>query len=436
MRKILLLLFILFSSIQLISQSKQDHKRAFVNGEFALLYEEYKEALPLFLELYNSGRKDANICHRIGLCYLNIANKKKESIPYLEEAVKDVTNNYRVGYYKEYQAPPEAFYHLGIAYRVNNRLDEAIEMFKKYHEYIDKNDSEKLKNVNAQLQACYNAKELKKTPTSLLESNLGNNINSPFNNVNPVVSADESVIIFVSELRFYDGIFYAVKRNNRWLPARNISLEFESENPLRPVDISSGGKTVYLVRNDNDIYNIYSSHFQDGRWTAVKPVSAINSRFNETHATISSDGNTIYFTSNRDGGAGEYDIYYAQKNDEGEWSEPINMGANINTPFEEATPFITEDGNRLYFSSKGHYNIGGHDIFYVDKQGETWSEPVNMGYPFNTTDDDIFFYPLGDGTVAYYSKYKETGYGENDIYRIQIFGRENIPQKEKELDIR
>ena len=111
------------------------------------------------------------------------------------------------------------------------------------------------------------------------------------------------------------------------------------------------------------------------------------------------------------------------------------MGASINTSFDEATPFITEDGNTLYFSSQGHFNIGGFDIFISKKSGNNWTKPENLGFPFNTTDDDIFFFPLKNGEIAYYSKFKETGYGDNDIYRIQIFERENIPEKEKQLNI-
>jgi hypothetical protein len=103
--------------------------------------------------------------------------------------------------------------------------------------------------------------------------------------------------------------------------------------------------------------------------------------------------------------------------------------------FNEATPFVTEDGKTLYFSSQGHFNIGGYDIFTAIKDGNQWSKPENIGLPFNTTDDDIFFFPLKNGEIAYYSKYKETGYGDNDIYRIQIFEREIIPLNDQESEL-
>lgn len=436
MKKILILsIFISFLFGNINAQTKKDLKRAFINGEFSLIYEEYREALPYFLELYDAGRRDANIKHRIGLCYLNIPNEKDKAIKYLEEAVENINTNYSVGNYNEREAPIEAYLYLGRAYRVNNKLKEAIVAFKKYKELLDPNDQEQLKIVDAEITACNNALELSKIPTSIIEKNLGKNINSSFNNINPLVSEDEETIVFVSQLRFYDGIFASKKRDGFWLPARNISLDFDSENPLTPVYLTRDGNTLYLVRNDNDDLNLYTSRFNDGIWgPPVKLNSNINTSASETHACVSDDGLTLYFTSNREGGFGGFDIYRSRIDNEGNWGPPENLGATINTVFDEATPFITEDEETLYFSSQGHFNIGGFDIFTAKIQGTDWGKPENLGLPFNTTDDDLFFFPLKNGEIAYYSKFKETGYGDNDIYRIQIFERENIPEKEKELN--
>lgn len=436
MKKILILsIFISFLFGNIAAQTKKDLKRAFINGEFSLIYEEYREALPYFLELYDAGRRDANIKHRIGLCYLNIPNEKDKAIRYLEEAIENINTNYSVGNYNEREAPIEAYLYLGRAYRVNNKLKEAIVAFKKYKELLDPNDQEQQKIVEAEITACNNALELSKIPTSIIEKNLGKNINSSFNNINPLVSEDEETIVFVSQLRFYDGIFASKKRDGFWLPARNISLDFNSDNPLTPVYLTRDGNTLYLVRNDNDDLNLYTSRFNDGIWgPPVKLNNNINTSASETHACISDDGLTLYFTSNREGGFGGFDIYRSKIDNEGNWGPPENLGATINTAFDESTPFITEDEQTLYFSSQGHFNIGGFDIFTAKAQGENWSEPENLGLPFNTTDDDLFFFPLKNGEIAYYSKFKETGYGDNDIYRIQIFERENIPEKEKELN--
>jgi len=431
-RFVIAIIGILFFSTCAQAQSKKDLKRAYVNGEFLLIYEEYREALPYFLELYDAGRRDANIKHRIGLCYLNIPNEKENAIRYLEEAATHVSENYNVGNYNEREAPKETYLYLGIAYRVSNRLQDAIDAFNKYKELLDPDNVEQNRIVNAEITACHNALELSRTPTSIIESNLGKNINSSFNNINPLVSEDEETIVFVSQLRFYDGVFASKKRDEYWLPARNISLDFQSENPLQPVYLTKDGNTLYLVRNDNDDFNLYTSRFVDGVWSEVKKLNDnINTSAAETHACVSDDGLTLYFVSNKKGGVGGADIYKSKINLDGEWGPAENLGPVINTVFDEATPFLTQDGKTLYFSSKGHFNIGGFDIFTAKKTGNGWNKPENIGLPFNTTDDDLFFFPLKNGKVAYYSKYKETGYGENDIYRIQIFERESIPMEEE-----
>jgi hypothetical protein len=437
MKQYLVAFFISILSIFSFAQSKQDMKRAFVNGEFALMYEEYREALPYFQELFDGGRRDANIKYRIAMCYLNIPNEKEKAIPFLEESVENISQGYNEGFYNEREAPIETYFYLGVAYRVTNQLKKALSAFSKYKELVDPKDQEQITLVDAEITACNNALELTQTPTSIIESNLSKNINNEYNNFNPLVDGNEETIVYMSELRFYDGIFASKKRDGYWLPARNISLDFNSDNPLTPVYLTRDGNTLYLVRNDNDDFNLYTSRFADGIWGPVEKLNSnINTNAVENHVCVSDDGRILYFTSNREGGFGGFDIYKSIIDSEGNWGPPTNLGANVNSIFDEASPFITEDGKTLYFSSKGHFNIGGYDIFTSIKNGDSWSQSENLGFPFNTTDDDIFFFPLQNGKIAYYSKFKETGKGNNDIYRIQIFERENIPEKEKELQIK
>ncbi|MGE0090211.1 MAG: TolB family protein, partial [Bacteroidales bacterium] len=320
-----------------------------------------------------------------------------------------------------------------IAYRITNRLNEAIESFTKYKQNLDPNDITNFARVDAQLKACYNAIELLRTPTNLIETNLGKNINSEYSNIHPLVSSDEETIVFMSELRFYDGIFFSKKRDGRWLPARNISLEFTSEQPLKPVFLSADGTKLYLQRNDNDDINLYFSIYENGVWSQVQKLNSnINTSSSETFACTSFDGKTLYYTSNRPGGFGGFDLYKSELDASGDWTSPVNLGSTINSAFDETTPFITEDGKTLYFSSEGHFNIGGFDIFTSQKNGENWNQPENLGFPFNTTDDDVFFFPLKNGEIAYYSKFKPTGFGEYDIYRIQVFSREDLEESEED----
>jgi hypothetical protein len=161
----------------------------------------------------------------------------------------------------------------------------------------------------------------------------------------------------------------------------------------------------------------------------VKLNSNINTRYWESHASVSHDDQKLYFTSNRGGTHGGLDIYVSTRNSAGDWGVATNLGPVINTPYNEESPFLSKDGKTLFFSSRGHYNMGGYDVFYSKLlDNGAWSEPVNLGYPINTTDDNVFFKPINDGYVAYYSVNRPDGFGKEDIYRIEIFN-DNNPRK-------
>ena len=155
----------------------------------------------------------------------------------------------------------------------------------------------------------------------------------------------------------------------------------------------------------------------------------INTKYWESHATISHSGKKLYFTSNRKGGYGGLDIYVSQRDSTGDWGPAKNLGPVINTIYNEESPFLGKDDKTLFFSSRGHFNIGGYDIFYstLMENGE-WSVPLNLGYPLNSTDDDVFFYPVNDGYQAYYAMNDSGSYGLQDIYRVQIFSKDH-PRK-------
>ena len=176
---------------------------------------------------------------------------------------------------------------------------------------------------------------------------------------------------------------------------------------------------MFLYKTDNYDGNIYSSNYVNGAWTPIKKLNKnINTKFYESHASISADGKKLYFTSNRDGGQGNLDIYVSEKDASGDWGPAVNLGAAINTPYNEDTPFITQNDSVLYFCSEGHSSMGGYDIFKSQKMGTVWKTPTNLGFPINTTDDDKFFQPLNNGLNAYYSM--TTDYKKKEIFYLGI----------------
>ncbi|MFQ3575852.1 MAG: OmpA family protein, partial [Cytophagales bacterium] len=155
--------------------------------------------------------------------------------------------------------------------------------------------------------------------------------------------------------------------------------------------------------------------------TPYRMHSNINSPYWEPSCSVTPDEKTLYFSSNRPGGFGGRDIYVTQKIAGDEWTEPMNLGPEINTAYDEDAPFIHPDGKTLFFSSRGHQSMGGFDLFksVLDFKTKKWSNPENLGYPINTADDDVFYVWSPDGSKAYFSSIREEGFGDKDIYVLK-----------------
>jgi outer membrane protein OmpA-like peptidoglycan-associated protein len=426
MKKILTFFLFSFLTITFIfSQQYEEILRdVFLDAEFFLLEESYVDALQEYQKLYNRGyENNANINYRIGICYLNIPGEKEKSIPYLEKAIKNVTPKYKEGIFNETQAPYDSWLYLGNAYRINNELDKATTAYQKYKELLDNDKSEMAKYADQQITACNNAKKAQENPVYYIKENLGETINTEYSDFNPVLSADEKIMVFMTSLKFYDAVKCARKVNGEWTEPVNITPEIQSDGNQYANCLSKDGTELYLNVEDNFNSDIYHSSYENERWNKSKPLNKnINTRFWESHASISSDGEYLYFASNKRGGFGGMDIYVSQKDEYGEWGEPVNLGPGINTELNEDHPFLSQDGKVLYFVSQGHYNIGGYDIFFSEQiRDGTWREPINLGYPINTTDDDLFFYPLDNGKYGYQALFADDSYGSRDIYRFQLF---------------
>ena len=159
--------------------------------------------------------------------------------------------------------------------------------------------------------------------------------------------------------------------------------------------------------------------------------SSINSKFWETDASLDTYGNIIFFTSDRDGGYGGRDIWMMKRLPNGQWAEAQNLGENINTIYDEEGPYLHPDGKTLYFSSQGHQTMGGHDFLMATMNEDgSFSNPINMGYPTNTVDNDLFFFPSVSGTKAYFSSYRQGGKGDQDIYVMNL-----VEEEEKDLAV-
>jgi len=429
-RNTLLAITIFVLATPLLSgQSRIENRNNFYEAESWILYEDFGEALPLYLRLATIYPNNYNFKYRIGQCYINIPGEKDQAVTYLEEAVKNINLEYKEGNFKELGAPFDAYYHLANAYRIHDEIDKAIETY----EYFKANMNTTIYDsaiINNEIQGCLNAKVLMTSPLYIREKNLGININDDNSESYPVVSPDETMIIYSKSLAFYDAILYSTKVNGEWANPMNLNEMLMVDNDLYPTSISSDGKELYLYSTSNYDGIIYVSRLENGIWGPITPLNDnINSKYWESHATISKDNKKLYFTSNRKDTYGGLDIYVSTRDIiTGDWGPAVNLGPVINTPYNEESPALSEDNTTLFFSSRGHNNIGGYDIFSSKLVNGQWSAPTNIGYPLNTADDDLFFVPIGEGYEGYYAKELASGYGGKDIYKIEVFSDAN-PRK-------
>jgi tetratricopeptide (TPR) repeat protein len=432
MKKIIILSFlywILFCN-NLFSQSKIELRNTFYDAESWFLYEDYKEALPLYLTLLRIYPQNSNFKYRIGRCYLNTPGEKEKAISYLDQAAKKINPNYKKGKFSETGAPYDALFYLANAYLINNKLDKAIETFNLFYKNLDPRVYDTAV-VKLQIKACINAQGMISRPVYLKETNLGSSINQKNSEYNPVVSDDESMLVFTRSYPFYDALLYSVRdASGRWSEPLNMNEVLKVDNYFYPTSISHDGKDLYLYSSVDYDGIIYTTRYENGKWSPlVKLNDHINTKYWESHATISHDNKKLYFTSNRKGTYGGLDIYVSTRDSSGNWGVAKNLGPAINTPYNEESPFLSQDDKTLYFSSRGHFGMGGYDYFYstILENGQ-WSVPLNVGYPMNTTDDDVFFKPINDGYEGYIAKYNSKGFGKQDIYKIEIFSDEH-PRK-------
>jgi tetratricopeptide (TPR) repeat protein len=419
----LIFLVMLLPSLKIDGQQTKK-KELYQEGEEFFQEEDFQEAIFYFLQLEQIGNINSNLKYKIGVCYMNMPGEETKAIPYFEEAIKHISLKYKSKGTEEKQAPLHSLFYLGNVYRINNQLSKALEMYDKFVNHVGYEGNYNPGMVDAEIKACERAKIIQDSPVEIKWQNLGIPINSPTAETHPVISGDEKVLVYLTSLKFYNAVYFSKKTGDAWSSPENINPQIVSDGEFYPVGISFDGQDLYLVKKGTKNSDIYMSHYYKDEWTPAKPLNKnINSSSDETSVSVTKDGNTMYFTSNRSGSRG-FDIYKSVKDPDGDWGKAENLGKIINTKDDEATPSISPDGKTLYFSSEGHYNMGGFDIFYsvLQKDGK-WSIPSNIGYPINTTNDNIGFQTIGDGSVGYISRIAPDSFGKEDIYRVEIKGK-------------
>jgi hypothetical protein len=419
---LLLLTLVIFPAVT-SAQSSKEVKSMFAQAEAYALYGDYELANPLYLTIASFVPDNSNILYKIGECYLNIPDEKSKAIEFLEKAVKNSNLEAKTDQLKEKRAPLEAYFLLAKAYMITNQLDKALSTFQVFEKLISetkqKGGMENAEFINQQVLACNNAIKLEASPVTFFKAKLPPDFSLGSLNDYPAVSFDGATIAYTEGRGVTNAILFSKKERGKWQPPIEITTEINAGEDCSTCALNKDGSELFLYKKDNEDGNIYSSLYKDGKWSSIKKLNKnINTKFYEAHASISADGKKLYFSSNRDGGKGQLDIYVSEKDGSGEWGPAVNLGDSINTPYNEDNAFITENDSALFFSSEGHLSIGGYDIFKSLKQSDKWKTPQNLGYPINTTDDDKFLQPFNNGQNAYFSI--STDYKKKEIFYLNL----------------
>jgi tetratricopeptide (TPR) repeat protein len=415
--------------------SDRDFKDMFQDAQDLFNYEYYNDALFLFKKLLAVDFNNSNLNFYVGVCILNSKQQRTKAISYLEKAIlkTDIAYSYN---YKETSAPVFAYLYLGEAYHLNGQYDEALVNFEKFKSYLtNKNkDGDFLEEVEHCIEMTELANKLIEKPikATIVPFKV---VNSVYSDLSMAISPDGTKCYFSSKRKgamggqkdvfgeYMDDIYYTQFKDNKWIKPKKMGSKMNSVNSDVLNCISPDGKQIYFSRMVRGAYEMFVSTLsKKNKWQSPQKLGInINSKDNDLWAYITFDGNTMLFSSDRQGGYGGYDIYMSEKLTTGEWGKPFNLGSEVNTESDEISPVLMPDGT-LYFSSNGTNTMGGFDIFEtVISENGLWAKPENLGYPLNTAFDDFNFRPTTpDGKKGYYTSAKTGGYGETDIYQFTI----------------
>lgn len=283
---------------------------------------------------------------------------------------------------------------------------------KEYLSFSIKNvpqNSPLMKQLTRQLEQCKFGEEAKKFPLTIIASEMSTNINFKENQYFPVLTADNETIIFTAFSKGGDENLYTSRLSNgNWSAPESISDKINTTANEGTCSISADGRTLVFTscdgKNSLGSCDLYISKKVGEAWTAPENIGGnINSPFWEAQPSLSNDGRVLYFSSDRQGGFGRKDLWVSELRDNKTWSKAINMGDLINTANDEISPFIHANGHSLFFASDGHLGMGGLDLFMTESKIGVYSKPENLGFPINTHEDQVALFISADGSKGYYS---------------------------------
>ncbi|NNM95069.1 MAG: hypothetical protein HKL88_06355, partial [Bacteroidia bacterium] len=371
MNKVTSLIFSLLLTLQLSAQKgggNENIRYLFTQGNLMMNEHLNDSSLRTFLQLYKADTQNANVCYFIGQLYLKTPAHKANALAYLRKSVAHISSNYTPDDPYEKRAPAPAYYYYARALHINYQFNDAIYSFNVFKKMLSKSDARQ-KDIDYWINCCTNGIELLKDPVDCKITNMGDSINSKYPDYNPAVTADEQEIIFTSRrlggindstsekdsLGFYNEQVWIsnIKPDGAWTRAKSIGNAVNTGGNNSCLSISFDGQSlIYCQTEAEGTGNLYVSNLHGLLWGGGRSIDSaapgtINNGSANPGACVSSDGKTLIFASSRAGGMGGTDLYRITISDSGKWSQPVNLGPNINTEYDEASPFIQADDSTL-----------------------------------------------------------------------------------------
>lgn len=423
----MLLAFVMVICTAVNAQYSTTNKKAIATFEEALgkyASQSYTEAISLCDKCIKT---DANF-YEPYLLKAEIAAAKleyKEEITYLKSALqlqpKDATILSGLG---------DAYFELSDYNEAINYYNQALKT-ERISEKLQKHAQQNIETANFRIYALSH-------PLDINPKNLGQNVNTEYNEYFPALSADGNTLVYTIELPqrasnpllpvSQEDIFITKRTDNdaQWQQAKSIGANINTYNNEGAPFLSADGKILLFTSctcPDGMIKccDIYYSYLTNNGFTNARALPApVNTNYWESQPAFSADNKVLYFVSNRPGGFGGKDIWYCELTENGKWSEPKNAGENVNTKGDESSPFIHADNQTLYFASDGHIGMGGQDLFVSHLQEDgTWGKAQNLGYPINTKGNETRLAVSVFGNSAIISSDRE-GKTKLDLYEIQL----------------
>jgi Tol biopolymer transport system component len=437
MPKAVLILLLSFGFFRLAAQEEsskmyiipEEYVKIHHAGEQALLQLKYKDALSNFKKVLKKFPDFAPAMRSAGACY-ELMGEFEEASEFYLQALEDNPRFSRALYYES----ARMFYQTG-------KYRQALEYFQQFDSlrnfeptYFAYNGVEELKielsyyeKLPGSIRACTVALDSMQFLNISSVINLGNGINSAADEYFPFLSNDGNTIYYTTRknARADENLFFSTRPKGDWQGGGPLEGFNSPENEGMATMVRDGRRIFFTACQRPAVLgpcDIWEADMEGHHIFDEKPVVGYaNSGGWESQASISCDGSTLYFASKREGGFGGADIWVSNRRDDGRWSEPVNLGPNINTTGDEEAPFITNDGKVLYFSSTGHLGLGEQDIFMsrVSEDGD-WSFAVNLGIPVNSAYRELGFYLTADGKTGYFASNRKGGFGGMDIYQFDL----------------